>query len=62
MRWVGDKRRLAEACSAVLAFMHCHRISITWERSDLASADRMSLKTSQRVWQASVDPHRPTPR
>ncbi len=61
MRWAGDERRLAEACSAVLAFMHRHPISTTWGRSDLASSDMMSLETSQRVWQARIDPRRQTP-
>jgi TnpA family transposase len=61
MRWAGDERRLTEACSAVLAFMHRHPISTTWGRSDLASSDMMSLETSQRVWQARIDPRRQTP-
>jgi TnpA family transposase len=37
-------RRLTEACSAVLAFMHRHPIATTWGRSDLASSDMMSLE------------------
>jgi TnpA family transposase len=61
MRWASDERRLAEACRAVLAFMHRHPISASWGRSDLASADMMSLETGQRVWQARLDPRRQTP-
>ena len=60
MRWASDERRLAEACGAVLEFMHRHPIAATWGRSDLASADMMSLETSKRVWQARVDPRRHT--
>lgn len=29
MKWASDERRLAQACSAVLAFMHRHPISAT---------------------------------
>jgi hypothetical protein len=36
MRWASDERRLAEACRAVLTFMHRHAIAATWGRSDLA--------------------------
>ena len=46
MRWAADERRLAEACSAVLTFMHRHPIATTWGRSDLASSDMMSLETA----------------
>jgi TnpA family transposase len=61
MRWAGDERRLAEACAAVLGYMHRHPIAATWSRSDLASSDMMSLETRQRVWQARLDPRRQTP-
>jgi TnpA family transposase len=61
MRWAGDERRLAEACAAVLGYMHRHPIAATWGRSDLASSDMMSLETRQRVWQARLDPRRQTP-
>jgi TnpA family transposase len=61
MRWAGDERRLAEACTAVLGYMHRHPIAATWGRSDLASSDMMSLETRQRVWQARLDPRRQTP-
>jgi TnpA family transposase len=61
MRWAGDERRLAEACAAVLEFMHRHPIAATWGRADLASSDMMSLETSKRVWQARLDPRRQTP-
>jgi TnpA family transposase len=61
MKWAGDERRLAEACSAILAFMHRHPISATWGRSDLASSDMMSLETHQRVFLARNDPRRQTP-
>ena len=61
MRWAGDERRLAEASAAVLAHMRRHPIAATWGRSDLASADMMSLETRQRVWQARLDPRRQTP-
>ena len=61
MRWASDERRLAEACSAVLAFMQRHPIASSWGRSDLASSDMMSLETSKRVWQARVDRRRQTP-
>ena len=61
MKWAGDERRLAQACSAVLAFMHRHPISSTWGRSDLASSDMMSMETSQRVFVARNDPRRLTP-
>jgi TnpA family transposase len=61
MRWAGDERRLAEACAAVLSYMHRHPIAATWGRSDLASSDMMSLETRQRVWQARLDPRRQTP-
>jgi TnpA family transposase len=61
MRWAADERRLAEACSAVLTFMHRHPIAATWGRSDLASSDMMSLETAKRVWQARLDPRRQTP-
>ena len=60
MRWAGDERRLAEACQAVLEFMHRHAIAATWGRADLASSDMMSLETSRRVWQARQDPRRQT--
>jgi len=61
MRWAADERRLAEACGAVLAFMHRHAVATTWGRSDLASSDMMSLETTKRVWQARLDPRRQTP-
>ena len=61
MRWAGDERRLTEACTAVLSYMHRHPIAATWGRSDLASSDMMSLETRQRVWQARLDPRRQTP-
>ncbi len=61
MRWAADERRLAEACGAVLTFMHRHAIATTWGRSDLASSDMMSLETTKRVWQARLDPRRQTP-
>jgi Tn3 transposase DDE domain len=61
MKWASDERRLAQACSAVLAFMHRHPISMTWGRSDLASSDMMSMETSQRVFVARNDPRRLTP-
>lgn len=60
MRWVGDERRLAQACQAVLEFMQPHAIATTWGRADLASSDMMSLETSRRVWQARQDPRRQT--
>jgi TnpA family transposase len=56
MKWAGDERRLAEACSAVLAFMHRHLITTAWGRADLASSDMMSLETHQRVFVARNDP------
>jgi TnpA family transposase len=61
MRWAADERRLAEACSAVLTFMHRHPVATTWGRADLASSDMMSLETTKRVWQARLDPRRQTP-
>ena len=61
MRSAAAERRLAEASSAVLAFMHRHPIAAAWGRSDLASSDMMSLETSRRVWQARIDPRRQTP-
>ena len=61
MRWAGDERRLAEACTAVLSYIHRHPIAASWGRSDLASSDMMSLETRQRVWQARLDPRRQTP-
>ncbi len=61
MRWAADERRLAEACGAVLTFMHRHAIATTWGRADLASSDMMSLETTKRVWQARLDPRRQTP-
>jgi TnpA family transposase len=61
MRWAGDERRLAQACVAVLGYMHRHPIAANWGRSDLASSDMMSLETRQRVWQARIDPRRQTP-
>jgi TnpA family transposase len=60
MRWTGDERRLALACQAVLEFMQRHPIAATWGRSDLASADMMSMETTKRVWQARLDPRRNT--
>jgi hypothetical protein len=30
MRWAGDEHRLADACAAVLAYMHRHPIAATW--------------------------------
>ena len=45
MRWAGDERRLTEACTAVLSYMHRHPIAASWGRSDLASSDMMSLET-----------------
>jgi hypothetical protein len=44
MRWAADERRLADACGAVLTFMHRHAVATTWGRADLAS-DMMSLET-----------------
>jgi TnpA family transposase len=61
MRWAADERRLAEACGAVLTFMHRHAVASTWGRADLASSDMMSLETAKRVWQARLDPRRQTP-
>ena len=61
MKWASDERRLTEACSAVLAFMHRHPIAATWGRADLASSDMMSLETSRRVLLARNDPRRQTP-
>ena len=61
MKWARDERRLAEACRAVLTFMHRHAISTTWGRSDLASSDMMSLETHRRVFVARNDPRRQTP-
>jgi hypothetical protein len=61
MRWAADERRLAEACGAVLTFMHRHAVATTWGRADLASSDMMSLETTKRVWQARLDPRRQTP-
>jgi TnpA family transposase len=61
MKWARDERRLAEACRAVLTFMHHHPISTTWGRSDLASSDMMSLETHRRVFVARNDPRRQTP-
>jgi TnpA family transposase len=61
MKWAGDERRLAQACGAVLAFMHRHPICTTWGRADLASSDMMSLETHQRVFVARNDPRRQTP-
>ena len=60
MRWAGDERRLSQACQAVLEFMQRHPIPTTWGRSDLASSDMMSMETTQRVWQARLDPRRNT--
>jgi len=60
MKWASDERRLSEACSAVLAFMHRHSISTTWGRADLASADMMSMETNKRVFLARTDPRRQT--
>ena len=61
MRWAADERRLAEACGAVLKFMHRFPVATTWGRADLASSDMMSLETAKRVWQARLDPRRQTP-
>src|ERR1017187_1245441 len=61
MKWASDERRLTEACSAVLAFMHRHSIATTWGRADLASSDMMSLETNKRVFLARNDPRRQTP-
>lgn len=61
MRWAGDERRLSQACNAVLEFMQRHPAAATWGRSDLASSDMMSMETTQRVWQARLDPRRNTP-
>ncbi len=61
MRWAADERRLAEACGAVLKFMHRHSVATTWGRADLASSDMMSLETAKRVWQARLDPRRQSP-
>jgi hypothetical protein len=61
MKWASDERRLAEACRAVLTFMHRHPVSTTWGRSDLASSDMMSLETHRRVFVARNDPRRQTP-
>ncbi len=47
MRWSADERRLAEACGAVLAFMHRHAVATMWGRSDLASSDMKSLETTK---------------
>ena len=61
MRWASDEHRLREASRAVLTFMHRHPITQAWGRSDLASADMMSLDASRRVWQARIDPRRRQP-
>lgn len=58
MRWATDERRLAEACRAVLKFMHRQAIACTWGRADLAFSEMMSLETAKRVWQARLDPRR----
>lgn len=60
MRWVGEERRLSQACQAVLEFMQRQPIAATWGRSDLASSDMMSMETTKRVWQARLDPRRNT--
>jgi hypothetical protein len=61
MRWAAGERRLAEACGAVLKFMHRHPVATTWGHVDLASSDMMSLETAKRVWQARLDSRRQTP-
>jgi hypothetical protein len=36
MRWAADERRLAEACGAVLTFMHRHAVATTWGPANIA--------------------------
>jgi hypothetical protein len=61
MRSAADERRLAEACSAVLTFIHRHPIATTRGRADLAPSDMMSLATAKRLWQARLERRRQTP-
>src|SRR3546814_14412429 len=52
MRWAGDDRRLSQARHAVMEVMQRHPIAATWGSTATASADRMCLETTPRVWPA----------
>ncbi len=61
MKRLCDERSLRQASDAALQYMLRFDISKHWGRSNLASADMMSLETERAIWQARADPRRKTP-
>ena len=61
MKRLCDERSLRQASNAALQYMLRFDISKHWGRSNLASADMMSLETERAIWQARADPRRKTP-
>lgn len=60
MKRLSDERRLRQASDAVVQYLHRFEIAKHWGRSDLASADMMSLETERAIWQSRADPRRKT--
>ncbi len=60
MKRLSDERRLRQASDAVVQYLHRFDIAKHWGRSDLASADMMSLETERAIWQSRADPRRKT--
>jgi hypothetical protein len=55
-----DDRKLREAADSVFQSLQRYDITAHWGRSDMASADMMSLETPRAIWQARADPRRRT--
>ena len=55
-----DDRKLREAADSVFQYLQRYDITAHWGRSDMASADMMSLETPRAIWQARADPRRRT--
>lgn len=60
MKRLSDERRMRQASDAVVQYLHRFEIAKHWGRSDLASADMMSLETERAIWQSRADPRRKT--
>lgn len=60
MKRLCDERSLRLGSDAALQYMLRFDISKHWGRSNLASADMMSLETERTIWQARADPRRKT--
>ena len=59
MKRLCDERSLRLGSDAALQYMLRFDISKHWGRSNLASADMMSLETERTIWQARADPRAP---